>query len=134
MTPLKWKLPHKTTVEIVWNIQENVPKQFFSKILPNIGPMTSSWHPKPPFLSILSNFSQISAFLTTLIWKLSHKTMVEFVHSTKEISLKQFSFTKIYPILALWRHLDTQNRTFEHFKQFFADFCLFDHLNIEIIP
>ena len=55
--------------------------------------MTSSWPPKTHFFDILSNFLQIFTFLTTLTWKLSHKTRVEIVHNTLEIISKN-----IFPI------------------------------------
>ena len=46
-------------------------KEIFSKIFHHFGPMTSSWPPKTHFLSILSKFLQIFAYLTTITSKLS---------------------------------------------------------------
>ena len=75
------------TQQILWNI--------FHKIFHHSGPMTSSWPPKTHFFNILSNFLQIFTFLTTLTWKLSHKTRVEIVHNTLEI-IPISIFSKIF--------------------------------------
>ena len=45
--------------------------------------------PKKHFLSILSIFLQIFAYLTTMKSKFSNKTMKEIVHSVQEITVKQ---------------------------------------------
>ena len=137
MTPLKWKLPHKTKVENVQNIHENIPKQFFFKNLPYFGPMTSSWHPKPHFLDILSTitswpqwlhflgilnkFLQISAFLTTLKYKSSHKTMVGIVQNIHEIIPKQF-----FPNISHhFRPMSSSRPQKLHFWAIWAIFCRF---------
>ena len=72
---------------------------------------------KKYFLGILGKFLQITAFYSIKTWKLSHKTIVEIVHNTQEVILKQL-FSKIFTILALWRHLYSQKAFFEHFEQF----------------
>ena len=60
---------------------------------------------------------------------------MEIVHSTKEISLKQFFFKKFTLCLYayIWPYdviLTPMTALFGHFEQIFADFRLFDHLKI----
>ena len=54
--PSKWKLSHKTMVEIVHSTKEISLKQFFFQKLPYFGPMTSSWHPNRIFLAFWAIF------------------------------------------------------------------------------
>ena len=62
----------------------NYEPGFQSERIPPTGP-SPKWAknavlgPKTAFLGILNKFLQISAFLTTLKYKLSHKTMVGIV-------------------------------------------------------
>ena len=57
---------------------------------------------------------------------------MEIVHNTQEIISKIFfiNFPPYWPYDVI---LTSKNALFEHFEQFFADFRLFDHYNIEII-
>ena len=82
-------------VEIVHSTKEISLKQFFFKDFALFGPYDAILTPKTALFEHLSNFSQISAFLTTLKWKLSHKTKVEIVHNTLEIVSNKF-FLKFF--------------------------------------
>ena len=86
--------------------------------------MTSSWPPKRTFWKFWANFRRFSP-----IWRLKHRNCSH--HSVDYFGIK--FFPKFITILALWRHLDTQKRTFWAFWANFADFRLFDDYNIEII-
>ena len=121
ITPIKSQLRLFIILKtIFWNS--------FSKIFYHFGPMTSLWPPKQHFVSILDKFWQISAFYSTITWKLLKQTMVDnIVYYTQVIILKQFS-QKFSSILDLWRHFDPQNSTF------YADFSLLLNYNMEIIP
>jgi len=97
--PIKpwWRL-----ITILWRLFQN---KNFPKFIDHSGPMTSSWPPKTHFFDILSNFLQIFTFLTTLTWKLSHKTRVEIVHNTLEIVSNKI-FPKFFdhscPMMSFW--------------------------------
>ena len=70
----------------VWDYFEIFPQKTYH----HFGHVTSSWHPKTVLFGHQRNFFQIFAFLTTLTWKLSHKTIMEIVHSMWEIILKDW--------------------------------------------
>ena len=59
--------------------------------------------------------------------------MVEIVHNTQEIILKQF-FPKSFNIGRYDVILTLKIAIFNHFEQFFADLGLFHEYNMEITP
>ena len=98
-------------VEIVHYSQVIFLKQFSPKFI-TISELWGHFDPQNQhFVSILDKFWQISAFYSTITWKLLKQTMVEIFYYTQVIILKQFS-QKFSSILDLWRHFDPQNSTF----------------------
>ena len=58
---------------------------------------------------------------------------MEIVHTTQEITLNYNFSQNLSPFWPYDVILTPKNALFEHFEQFFADFRLLDHYNIEII-
>ena len=69
---------HRTIVDIVNNTLENILKQIFPQIFHYFGPVTSFFPKKALFVRILSKFYQISAFCSTITWKLPHNPWSRF--------------------------------------------------------
>ena len=104
---------------------KNAP--FFARF----GPYFPELYRKYRKIMIFSSFSRF--------WPLYHgnnpiKPGLRLFTILRRLFQKKF-FQKFSTILALWCHLDPQKRTFWAFWAFFfADFRIFDHYNIKIIP
>ena len=119
ITPIKpwWRL----FIIVRWFL-----KQFFPNLI-TIGAMRSFWPPKSALLKHYGQIWQISAFYSTITWKLLKQTMVDIVYYTQVIILKQFS-PQSSSILDLWRHFDPQNSTFYAFWKICGRFQPFTQL------
>ena len=109
LTIVTWILPLKPQWKL-FITQGIILKRIFPKIFHYFGPMTLSLLPKKHFLSILGKFLQITTFYSTKTWKLSHKTMVEIVHNTQGIILKQnffHNFSLFWPYDVIFGHIHT---------------------------
>ena len=107
-------------VEIVYNTLEIILKQFFSKKFPPFLPYDVILTPKSVLFKHLSKFLQISAFYSTIKWKLPQKQWLKLLIILRKLFWNKF-FQKFFSFLALWRHLDPKTALFGHFEQLFPN-------------
>ena len=103
---ITWKLPHNTRVEIVYNTQNIILKQFFPKIFHHL---TLRRHLDPQNRTFLANFADVGLLLNYNMETIL-KTMVKIVHNSTGVYFETI-ISQIFHHLALRCHIDPQNRT-----------------------
>ena len=127
---IKWKLPQKQWLKLLIILRKLFWNKFFQKFFSFL----ALWRHLDPKTALFGHFEQLfpnCGLLRNNKWSLPHKTTILFVHDT-QVNIWKKKFPHFYTILALWRHLDPKNCTFDHFEQVLADFSLLLSYNMEI--